>query len=264
MSAWQAAVLGILQGLTEFFPVSSSGHLVLAESLLGVRPPGVAFETAVHVATLAAVLWVYRGRVVELATGVVRGDGASLRYLGLLALASVPAGIVGLAGRSFFEASFERPLLAASLLVVSGLLVWSLRRTAPAAEQESPGALQSLWVGVAQAAAILPGISRSGTTVAAGVWSGVRPVRMAEFSFLMSVPAIGGAALLEADALGSAAASAGVALAVAFVAALLTGIAAIRLFVRALEHRVFHRFGYYCWAVGGGYLLAAWLVPGLR
>ena len=263
MSAWQAALLGVVQGLTEFFPVSSSGHLVLAQSVLGVEPPGVAFEAAVHVATLGAVLWVYRGRVAELAAGLVRREREAARYVGLLALASVPAGAVGLAGRSFFEATFERPVVAAALLLVSGAFAWSLSRTAAGADQEGPGVGQALLVGAAQALAIFPGISRSGSTVAAGVWSGVRPVRMAEFSFLLSVPAIAGAGLLEAGAIGRAAAADGAALGVAFVAALLAGVAAIRLFVKALELRSFHRFGYYCWAVGGAYLVAAWLLPGL-
>lgn len=263
MSAWQAALLGVVQGLTEFFPVSSSGHLVLAQSLLGVQPPGVAFEAAVHLATLGAVLWAYRARVAELAGGLVRGEGAALRYVGLLALASIPAAAVGLAGRSWFEAAFERPVLAASLLLVSGAFAWSLRRTGPRAEEDRPGPGEALLVGVAQSIAILPGISRSGSTVAAGVWAGVRPVRMAEFSFLLSVPAIAGAGLLEADAIGRAVADGGAALGVGFAAALLSGVLAIRLFVRALEHRSFHRFGYYCWAVGGAYLVAAWALPGL-
>lgn len=263
MSAWQAALLGVVQGLTEFFPVSSSGHLVLAQSLLGVQPPGVAFEAVVHVATLVAVVWVYRARVVELGIGVAGGDRDALRYVGLLALASVPAAVVGLAGREFFEAAFERPVLAAALLLVSGLFAWSLRWTGPEAHEEAPGVGQAVWVGTVQALAILPGISRSGSTVAAGVWSGVRPVRMAEFSFLLSVPAIAGAGLLEAEAVGRAASTGGVALGVGFVAALVSGVLAIRLFVRALELGAFHRFGYYCWAVGGAYLLGAWLLPGL-
>lgn len=263
MTAWQAALLGVVQGLTEFFPVSSSGHLVLAQSLLGVQPPGVAFEATVHLATLVAVVWVYRRRVAELTSGVLGGDRSSLRYVGLLALASLPAAALGLGARAWFEAAFELPVLAAALLLVSGLFAWSLRRTAPEAEEEAPGALQAVWVGAAQALAILPGISRSGSTVAVGVASGVRPIRMAEFSFLLSVPAIAGAGLLEAGAVSRAAAGGAAALGVGFVAALVSGVLAIRLFVRALEVGAFHRFGYYCWAVGGAYLVAAWLLPGL-
>lgn len=265
MSALEAVLLGVVQGLTEFLPVSSSGHLVLAQALLGVRLPGVVFEITVHVATLGAVLWVYRARVGELAAGVVRGDRASLRYVGLLALASVPAAAVGLGFRERVEGAFDEPTAAAALLLVTGALVWSIRHTADAAEDPEPGAGQAIWAGLAQALALLPGISRSGSTMAAGVWRGVEPVRMAEFSFLMSVPAIGGAALLQMDGVeAAAAAGAIVPLAAGFAAALVAGVAAIHLFVRTLRARAFHRFGYYCWAVGGAYLLAAWLVPGLR
>ena len=188
-----------------------------------------------------------------------------MRYVGLLALASVPAGLAGVLGHDFFVSVFDRPPVAAALLLVTGGLVWSLKRTADAARQPRPGVGQALLVGVAQAFAIFPGISRSGSTVAAGVWRGVDPVRMAEFSFLLSVPAIAGAALLELDGLGTAAAEgAAVSLAVGFASALVAGVAAIRWFVRTLEARSFHHFAWYCWAAGGGYLLAAWLVPGLR
>lgn len=265
MTPLQAAILGVVQGLTEFLPVSSSAHLVMADALLGIREPGVLFETLVHVATLGAVLWVYRARVDELARGVLRWEADSVRYVGLLAVASVPAGLAGVLGRDFFVSTFDRPPAAAALLLVTGGLVWSLRRTAVDAREPRPGPGQALLVGVAQAFAILPGISRSGSTVAAGVWRGVEPVRMAEFSFLLSVPAIGGAALLELDGLGAAAAAGGApALAVGFLAALVAGVAAIRLFVRTLEARSFHHFAWYCWAAGGAYLVSAWLVPGLR
>lgn len=265
MTPLEAAVLGVVQGLTEFLPVSSSAHLVMAEALLGVRQPGVLFETLVHVATLGAVLWVYRGRVEELARGVLGWEAESVRYVGLLALASVPAGLAGVLGRDVFVSAFDRPAAAAALLLVTGAIVWSLKRTAGAAREPRPGPWQALVVGIAQALAIFPGISRSGSTVAAGVWRGVEPVRMAEFSFLLSVPAIGGAAILELDGLGAAAAAGGApALGVGFLAALLAGVAAIRLFVRTLEAGAFHHFAWYCWAAGGAYLVAAWLVPGLR
>lgn len=265
MSWWEAAILGVVQGVTEFLPVSSSAHLVLGQALLGVRSPGVVYEAAVHLATLVAVLWVYRRRVVELTAGIFRVEGAAWTYVGLLALASVPAGAVGLWLRGPIEATFERPVVAAGLLIVTGAVVATLRFTAEEAREERPGVGASLLVGLAQAAAILPGISRSGSTVAAGVWRGVEPARMAEFSFLLSVPAVGGAALLQLGP-GQLGLVTDLApeLAVGFTAAAASGVLAIHLFVRALEAGSFHRFAYYCWAVGGGYLLAAWLWPGLR
>lgn len=265
MTWWEAALLGAVQGVTEFLPVSSSAHLVLGQSALGVRVPGVAFEAAVHLATLVAVLWVYRARLVQLGAGLARGSRDAWLYLGLLALASVPAGALGLWLREPIEATFEEPALAAGLLLVTGAMVVTIRWTAARAEEARPGVAGSILVGFAQAAAILPGISRSGATVAAGVWRGVEPARMAEFSFLLSVPAVGGAALLElgpgrTGSLGAL----GPELAAGFAAAAVTGVLAIHLFVRSLRAGRFHLFAYYCWAVGGGYLAAAWLWPPLR
>lgn len=258
-------VLGIVQGLTEFLPVSSSGHLVLAGALLGLDVPGVAVVVALHLATLLAVCWVYRGRIVELASGVVRGDAVSWMYVGLLALASLPAALVGLTLMDILGPAFDRPVLAAGLLLVTGAIVFTLRSSASRAGRDRPGPIDALAIGLAQAVALFPGISRSGATVAAGTALGVSAHRMAEFSFLMSVPAVGGAALLQAPELAAAGAQIGAApLAVGFLAALGSGILAIRLFLEMLHRRTFHRFAYYCWAVGAAYLIAAWLEPGLR
>ena len=265
MSPLDALILGIVQGLTEFLPVSSSGHLVLGQALLGVRVSGIAFEVTVHLATTVAVLWVYRRRVIDLAAGAMRGDGESWSYVGLLALASLPAGLAGVLGRDFFEPLFEQPLAAAALLLATGALVWSVKYSAPEATAERPGPGAALWVGVAQAVSILPGISRSGATLAVGTWRGVSATRMAEFSFLLSVPAILGASALQFGAarveLDS---NGGAALAIGFVAALFAGIVAIRIFVGMLRHRTFHWFAVYCWAAGGAYLIAALFLPRLR
>lgn len=265
MSPLDALILGIIQGLTEFLPVSSSGHLVLGQALLGVRVSGIAFEVAVHLATTVAVLWVYRRRVIDLAAGAIRGDRASWGYIGLLALASIPAGVAGVLGRDFFESNFERPLVAAALLLATGVLVWSVKYSAPKATRERPTPGAALWVGVAQACAILPGISRSGATLAVGTWRGVTATRMAEFTFLLSVPAILGASALQfGGAREELAANGGVALVVGFVAALFAGIVAIRIFVEMLRHRTFHWFAVYCWVAGGAYLIAALFIPHLR
>lgn len=265
MSLVEAAILGIVQGLTEFLPVSSSGHLVLAGALLDVELPGVVFEVVVHVGTLVAVLWAYRTRILALGRGLLGGERRSFEYVSLLALASVPAGLVGFFGRDMVEAVFARPVIAAAMLIVTGGMVWTVRYTRPEARQRRPEAGQAIWVGCAQALALLPGISRSGATVATGMWRGVEGVRMAEFSFLMSVPAIGGAALLQVGEVGSATADLGlVSLGTGFLTALVAGVVAIRVFVRTLRRGSFQAFAFYCWAAGGGYLVAALLVPGLR
>jgi undecaprenyl-diphosphatase len=265
VNGWQAALLGIIQGLTEFLPVSSSGHLVLSQALLGLKLPGVTFEVVVHLATLCAVLWVYRAKVASLASGALAGRKAAWIYIGLLALASIPAAVVGIAGEGFFTELFGKPVWAAVFLVVTGFIVWSIQYTVPKTTKAQPCPGDALTIGLAQALAILPGISRSGSTVAAGAALGIDAVKVAEFSFLMSVPAILGAGLLQVDEIGAIADSGGaLSLSIGFAAALVSGIAAIHLFVRMLENRTFHWFAVYCWIVGSGYLLAAFFFPGLR
>jgi undecaprenyl-diphosphatase len=266
LNVFQAFILGIVQGLTEFLPVSSSGHLVLADALLGLDTPGVVVVIALHLATLLAVCWVYRRRIGGLIVGVLRADRESLKYVGLIGLASVPAAVIGIGFLDLLGETFERPVVAAAFLLVTGSIIWTLRASASRENlREAVTAKDAIGVGLAQALALLPGISRSGSTVAAGTGLGVHPTVMAEFSFLMSLPAIGGAAILQAPALSAAGGAIGVGpLAVGFLAALGAGIVAIRWFLGMLERRTFHRFAYYCWAVGLLYLLAAWLVPGLR
>ncbi|MFW6039524.1 MAG: undecaprenyl-diphosphate phosphatase [Gemmatimonadota bacterium] len=264
MNIFEAFLLGIVQGLTEFLPVSSSGHLVLGQALLGIEQPGVTFEVVVHLATLCAVLWVYRRRVGELLVGMAGGQSASWGYAGLIVLASIPAGLAGVFARPLFEDAFGRPVLAAAMLLATGAIVYTLRFTLAAAPDGDVDARRGVWVGTIQAAAILPGISRSGSTVALGVWLGVSPVRMAEFSFLLSVPAIAGAGLLQLGQVGEAAALPAPPLVAGFLAAAVSGVLAIRLFVRMLRAGSFHHFAWYCWVVGSAYLLAALLVPALR
>lgn len=249
MNWWQGIVLGFVQGVTEFLPVSSDGHLVVAEALLGVALPGLTVEITVHVATLLAVVILYGGRGMEVLRKALQGDHGSRRYLGLLLAATVPAGVVGVGFRSAFERAFESPAMAAAGFMITGFVLWSTRRAAGRAAPETlsyPGALA---IGVAQAAAILPGVSRSGSTVATALWLGVAPAQAAEFSFLMSIPAILGAAVLELPNASTSAVDPGP-LALAFVTALVVGVAAIKVLVRILERGAFYRFAPYCWAIG--------------
>jgi undecaprenyl-diphosphatase len=248
---WQGILLGIVQGLTEFLPISSSGHLVVAQAAVGLSVPGVLVEVALHVATLLAVAVVYARRLLALAAGAVGGDREAWRDIGLLALASVPAAVVGLALADMFERAFDSMLAVGIDFLVTGAILWSTRRPAATAKAPRPGWAGAVGIGVAQALAIMPGISRSGTTVSAGLWLGIDPVRAAEFSFLMAMPAIAGAAVLQLPELegGVAAVGAGP-LAASFVASLVSGVLAIRLLVALLRKGAFHRFAPYCWAIG--------------
>ncbi len=307
MTWWEAVVLGVVQGLTEFFPVSSSGHLVLADELLGLQTEGITFDISVHVATLVSVLAVYRQRVFRLCLGCVGrgGDQDAWPYVLKIALATIPAGVVGVLFKDWFEGRFDDPTFAATMLLVTGTFVWSTRwtrtperpgpvefapivvaagvsawmgtimpfavvlaleavimgsaRLTSAKEQQSgPGWLGAVFMGVAQAVAILPGISRSGSTVVTGLWRRIDPVAAAEFSFLMSVPAILGAAILQIpDAASEGAAIGAVPILAGFIAAAASGVLAIRLFVSMLRRQNFHAFGWYCWAAGALFLLFA-------
>ncbi|MGW8266641.1 MAG: undecaprenyl-diphosphate phosphatase [Longimicrobiales bacterium] len=256
MTVWEALVLGFVQGVTEFLPVSSSGHLVIGQALLDVRIPGVAFEVAVHAATLLSVLLVYRERVGGLVLGALKGDRGAWRYLGLLALATLPAMAVGLGAGPFIEALFDAPAVAGGSLLVTGAFLWTARRALARGPSGEPGAGVALLMGLAQAFAIIPGISRSGATVVAGLWLGVGAEEAAAFSFLMAVPAIVGAAVLELPTLSETGIGlpASTLLAGGIVAAV-TGILAIRTFVAMLRRKSFHRFGPYCVAVGAAFLL---------
>jgi len=310
MAWWEAVVLGVVQGLTEFFPVSSSGHLVMTQELMGLRVPGIGFEVALHVATLVSVLLVYRQRVLSLARGLWPGrargaeEPAAWPYVLMLVLASVPAAVVGVGFEDWFEARFDDARFAGTMLLVTGAVVWSSRwargtrrgvlfealpvgvaavvsvvagtvlpfavvlavmtvlmvasrLTAPAEWTRWPTWGGAVLMGVAQAAAILPGISRSGSTVLAGLWRRIEPEAAAEFSFLMSVPAILGAALLSLPELTeSGAVEAGVVpIAAGSVAAAVSGVLAIRFFVALLRRRSFHSFAIYCWVAATAFLL---------
>jgi undecaprenyl-diphosphatase len=259
MTAFEAFLLGVIQGATEFLPVSSSGHLVMGQELMGLRLPGILFEVMVHVATLLSVVVVYRSRLMELIRGtLIAPEREAWRYVGLLVVATLPVAVIGLVFGDQVEALFQNPVAVGVALLFTGTIListrWALRR------ELSPafGVRVALLIGFAQCFALIPGISRSGSTVVAALWLGVAPIHAAAFSFLMSIPAIAGAAVLQVPKLDLMAEGLGtLPLTLGFVAAAVTGVLAIRLFVRMLEDRSFPLFAWYCWAVG--LLFLGWL-----
>ena len=197
MGWFETIILGIVQGLTEFVPVSSSGHLVIVPALFGWKDPSLTFDLVLHLGTLIAVVIVFRSDLWLLAEGLVgRGEDprGARRTIGLLAIGSVPAAVVGLAFGSFFEKRFEDPVTAALLLYVTAAILlgaeWVIRR---GEGREPVDVRRSVLIGAAQAAAILPGISRSGSTIAAGLVQNVSRESATRFSFLLSIPVIAGA-----------------------------------------------------------------------
>lgn len=250
MTLWQGILLGLVQGLTEFLPVSSSGHLRVLEVVTGVRAPGVFVEVTLHVATLAAVLVVYGRRLVQLLGGAIRGNPSELRLLGLLALATAPAGIIGVLFHRQVEEAATSLVFIGGAFIVTGFMNWSTRgRTGTRPEPSVPVAGG---IGVAQAvAAVVRGISRSGSTVCAGLWGGLDPVAAAQFSFLLSIPVIAGAALVEGrHAAVNLAAVGAVPLAVSFLLAFGAGLWSIRFLVALLQRGRFYEFAPYNWAIG--------------
>lgn len=275
MTIWDALILGLIQGATEFLPVSSSGHLVIGQALLGISIPGVSFEVAVHVATLFSVLLVFRKRLSQLLIGVLRGDGESWRYVGLLFVATLPAVAVGLGARAAVEELFELPVVAGFGLLVTGSFLWTAKGamarypdqdpTRDSAQDPvrrssgKPGLKEAIFMGLAQAFAIVPGISRSGATVVTGLWLGVEAEEAAAFSFLMAIPAILGAAILQIPDLLDTGSVGVPALAAGSLVAAVAGVLAIWTFVELLKRKSFHRFGPYCWGLGGFFLLYLFL-----
>lgn len=257
MSPLEAILLGLVQGLTEFLPVSSSGHLVMVQTLMGLTRDGLLFEVTVHVATLASVLIFYRRRIAELVVGVLRGQRDAWRYGGKLVVATLPVIAAVLGGGDLLEAQFDAPQVAGVCLLITGAVLFSTRFTAAKARATEPSWTAAVLIGCAQAFAILPGISRSGTTVAMALALGVSPLAAAEFSFLMGVAAISGAAIRTVPALSMTLPGEVAGLAIGGAVALVSGVAAISIFVRLLRTQSFHLFAYYAWAAGAAFLL--WL-----
>jgi undecaprenyl-diphosphatase len=206
---------------------------------------------------MVAIAIFYRTRIAELVVGIFRADADAWRYVMKLAVATLPAIVVGLGAKDFIEAQFSSPAVVAVCLIITGFILWTTRKSLPAATQEEPSWGAVVGIGLVQAFAILPGISRSGSTVAAALFLGVRSEKAAEFSFLLGIIAISGAAVLMLPDLGEASTAAIVNLALGSVAALISGLGAIWLFVILLRSQVFYRFSYYTWAVGA--LVLAWL-----
>jgi undecaprenyl-diphosphatase len=250
MNLLEVVILAVLQGIAEFLPISSSGHLVLAQHFLGASSPGIALEVVLHLGTLAAVVILYARDIAMLAAGVFRLRRDSLRLLGLLALASIPAGVVGLLFEDALEGVFDSPSVVAFLLVLNGLALTAAGLGRKAAEKSGPGAVGALAAGLAQAVAILPGISRSGSTIAALTGTGVSPAGAARFSFLMSIPAVAAAGALKAAGGFPAGGPGGPLLVAGFAVSLATGLFALRLLLRALTRGKLWVFGAYCVAAG--------------
>ena len=268
MDIIQAIILGLVQGITEFIPVSSSGHLVLVPWLLGWESPGLVFDTVVHLGTLVAVLAYFWRDWLGLATawlqGLVRWDwrDPQARLMWLIVLGSIPAVVIGCLLEGFFESLFGKPIgVSLFLLVTAGLLVLSERLGAQTREATDLRWTGALTIGLAQAAAIAPGISRSGATLAAGLLRGLRRTDAARFSFLLATPVILGAGLVQlVDLFSSPDPLIQVpGLLAGFLAAAVSGYLCIWGLLRYLQRGKLYPFAIYCACAGLLGFLVAWL-----
>jgi undecaprenyl-diphosphatase len=260
MQLLELILLAVVQGLTEFLPVSSSGHLVLLEHLMETYRGDLTLAIVLHLGTLLAVLAVYRREVLRL----LRFDAPALQYMVAIVVGTLPAVVIGFLFKDLIQGLFTSPRATAVALVVTGLILFSTR----AARSDSrrlqgewhpvaPSLFQALLIGCAQALAITPGISRSGSTIAASLWLRLERSEAARFSFLLSIPAILGAAVLDFFAAGDGSAAPPLWLLLGALVSFVVGLVAIRLTALLVVQRHFWKFAFYTVPLG---LMIFWLV----
>lgn len=265
MDILQGIIIGIVQGLTEFLPVSSSAHLVFIQNLLGVES-SLAFDTFLHLGTLIAVLWFFRWDIIKMLKSWWLSIGDILqgrfregfysdpykRLAWYVILATIPVGIVGVLFEDSIDALFSGVLyVPAFFLFVTGTILYlSQRMNSGNVNLNNISKKEALWMGLGQACAILPGLSRSGTTIAAGLTIGLEKEFAAKFSFILSIPAILGAFVLQVKDIGSALDVNFLPVFLGFIAAIIAGYLAIKWMLDLIQNRSLDIFAYYCWLVG--------------
>ena len=269
MTFLEAILLGILQGITEFLPVSSSGHLVLAQQFLGLKEPLVFFDVMLHVGTLAAVLVGYRGAIGRLVIGglstlsntefyrkpiTTLNASVELRFIWLILLGSIPTGIIAVLFKTQLESFFDKVHIVSIMLILTGVILQLPRlRRESMDNPDSPNKKIKSWhaplIGIAQGCAITPGISRSGTTISLALFLGIPAKTAAEYSFLLSIPAILGAVALKISDIENTEISLYI-IGTGMLASFIVGYIALRFLLAVLNRGKFSLFSYYCVALG--------------
>ncbi len=255
MSILQSIFLGIVQGITEFLPVSSSGHLVFFQSLFGMKEPQIFFDVMLHLGTLLAVVVFFRTDIWKIAQklgALLKGrsrNSPPLKFLLLIIIATLPTGMMGLFFKDWFESFFSKPRLVGGMLLITGMVLWLTRWT----KKEGRPLEQMRWfdailIGIAQGVAIIPGISRSGATISTGLFLGLDRELSGKFSFLLSIPAILGATILEFRKVDT-----GQELWVTLIGTVIAfgiGILSLRFLMKIIKVGKIFSFSYYCWSLG--------------
>jgi len=246
MTIIDGIILGAIQGFTEFLPISSSGHLVLVQDLLGIKQPGNDFEITLHIGTLCSILVVFYKDIKDIILTVSSKE--TQKYILLILIGTLPAVVIGLGLKDFFEQLFDDLIIVGFALIFTGLVLMSsfyFKRN-----NKEHSIVTSFLIGLAQAVAIIPGISRSGMTISCALLLGMSPKHAAKFSFLLAIPVISGAGLLMATDietgfnLGLSTSLAGL------ITSFCIGIISLKWLLGWLEDGKFHYFGVYCFFIG--------------
>lgn len=262
MNWLEAVILGLVQGLTEFLPVSSSGHLVLTQYWLGLKSQNIIFEVFVHFGTLLAVVLVYRKDIVEIILSIFRffpnlsktkeyyQANSYFRIAIFILIGSIPAAIVGLFFSELFEKMFTQPFWVSIMLIITACILLATNWTSTKHSSTKLG--DAIIMGVVQAFAIIPGISRSGSTISAGMFMGLDKNEAARFSFLLSLPAILGASILKFFDLleQSPPIKQFLSILIGTFVAFISGYWAIRFLLDLIKKGKLSYFAYYCFAAG--------------
>ena len=275
MELYQGIILGIIQGLTEFLPVSSSGHLVLGQIFFGITQSQLIFDISVHIGTLLAVLVVYASDIRDIlvsvsrfiskavllrpATHLVKED-KNLYLAGLILIGSVPTAFIGLFLKQFEDIIFSSTFLVGIMLILTGTILWASKNFYfNKSKKGGFGIKQASIIGISQGLAVIPGISRSGTTIAVGMFLGLDRHNAAKFSFLLSIPAILGAQVLSIKDMINKGLVIDQVTIYATIASFITGLIALKLLLSLVHSGRFHLFAPYCWLVGSLVLLSKFI-----
>ncbi len=266
MELYQGIILGVVQGLTEFLPVSSSGHLVLGQIFFGMTQSQLIFDISVHMGTLFAVLVVYASDIMAIVVSVNKfmvnalsrkpvvsmfEKDENLRIAGLIVIGSIPTAGIGLILKQFEHILFTSQILVGCMLIFTGTLLWISRHYYFTENStREPGIKKAFLIGICQGIAVIPGVSRSGSTIAAGMILGLDRRKAAKFSFLLSIPAILGAQVLSIKDMIDSSITIDSVTVYATIAAFITGLIALKLLLTLVHSGRFHLFAPYCWLVG--------------
>jgi len=243
----QAFILGIVQGITEFLPISSSGHLVLAQHFMGVEAPGVLLEVILHMGTLCAILFYYYEDIMQLIYSAFRDQENSRIYIIQLIIATIPALLCGFFFKNMIETTFTVSLVQ-YMLLVTGLVVGStfFFQNRP---REEIILISALFIGLAQVLAFIPGISRSGITISVAIMMGIHHEKAAKFSFFMAIPILLGAGLFQLFTIDPQSSLSGLPLLIGFISSAVTGYLVINWLIAVISKGKFYLFSLYCFMV---------------